>query len=406
MTGAPAAITGWGAVSPLGVGAATLYERWCDGDSGLDGGLGVCDEFDPTVALSKKEIRRSDRFVQMGVVAFEEAVQTAWPDGCPYESERVACIMGAALGSMKMLEDQHKILKEHGQTAVSPLTIPVMMANAAPATICIRNGFRGECSCICSACASSAQAIGAGLHLLRRGEADAVVVGGAESSLTELTLAAFGVAQALSQSGISRPFDRRRDGFVMAEGAGALILERPEDAQKRGADVLGEVVGYASTTDASHITAPEKNGTCAAAAMRLALEDAGIEPWDVDYVNAHGTSTPLNDRSEMLALKTAFGEAVEGLPVSSTKSVIGHSLGASGAVEAVATLECLRRRTAGPTMGLDEPDDEMDLNFVPNEPQAIVKRRENGSGNGTERLIAASNSFAFGGHNATLVLAA
>jgi 3-oxoacyl-[acyl-carrier-protein] synthase II len=406
VSNAPAAITGWGAVSPLGVGATTLFESWRDGVSGLDGGMGVCDEFDPAVALSKKEIRRTDRFVQMGVVAFEEAVQAAWPDGCPYDLDRVACIMGAALGSMRMIEDQHKVLKEHGPMAVSPLTIPVFMANALPATICIRNGFRGECSCICSACASSAQAIGAGLHLLRRGDADAVVVGGAESSLTELTRAAFGTARALSPTGISRPFDRRRDGFVLAEGAGVLIIERPEDASRRGAEVIGEVLGYASTNDANHITAPEENGASAALAMRLALDDAGIEPWDVDYVNAHGTSTPLNDRSEVLALKTAFGEAVEDLPVSSTKSVTGHSLGAAGAVEAVATLECLRRRTAAPTVGLEDPDDGLDLNFVPGGPQPIAKRRQNGSRAGAERVIAASNSFAFGGHNATLVFAA
>jgi 3-oxoacyl-[acyl-carrier-protein] synthase II len=401
-----AAITGYGAVSPLGVGAETLYERWCDGVSGLDGGLGKCDDFDATVAMSKKEVRRTDRFVQLAVVAYEEAVATAWPDGCPYDLDRVAVITGSAMGSMEILEKQHDILEKFGKQSVSPLTIPVMMANAAPAMICIRNGYTGECSSIMSACASGAQAIGHGLNLIRRGDADAVVVGGAESALTELTQAAFGMAGAMSESGISRPFDRRRDGFVLAEGAGILILEKPELAEQRGATVLGELKGYASTTDAHHITAPAEDGIASSRAVALALEDAGIEPEDVDYVNAHGTSTQLNDRSETLALKQALGKAVEGLPVSSTKSVIGHSLGAAGAVEAVATLESLRRRTAGPTVGLEDPDDGLDLNYLPDGPAPLSKRRQNGSANGSEPLTAISNSFAFGGHNATLVLSA
>jgi 3-oxoacyl-[acyl-carrier-protein] synthase II len=400
------AITGWGAVSPLGVGASTLFERWRDAVSGLDGGLGRCDEFDPTVALSEDEIRDSDRFVQMAVVAFDEAVATAWPDGCPYDPERVAVVMGSAMGNVRVLEEQDYLLGRNGNSRDdAPRTIP-MIAHAGPAAVAMRGGFRGGCSSIMSACASSAQAIGGGLNMLRRGDADAVIVGGAESSLTKMTQAAFGQAGAMSDTGESRPFDRRRDGFVLGESAGVLVLEQPEAARARGAEILGELRGYASTTDAHHITAPEEDGICSSRAMRLALEDAGIEPMDVDYINAHGTSTPLNDRSEVMAIKRALGDAAYDLPVSSTKSVIGHSLGAAGAIEAVATLEALRNRTAGPTANLEEPDEGLDLNFVPGEPQPIAKRRANGSANGSEPLIALSNSFAFGGHNAVLVFAA
>ena len=233
-----------------------------------------------------------------------------------------------------------------------------------------------------------------------------MIVGGAESSLTELTQAALGVSVPLSPSGVARPFDRGRDGFVLAEGAGIIVLEDPERARERGADVVGELLGYSTATDAHEVTAPEADGVCSARAIELALEDAGIEPEDVDYVNAHGTSTPLNDRAETLALKSALGAAVEGLPVSSIKAAVGHSLGAAGAVDAVATLMALRNRTAPPTVGLEDPDDGLDLDYVPDGAQPLAKRRSNGSANGSEPLVALSNSFAFGGHNACLVFRA
>jgi 3-oxoacyl-[acyl-carrier-protein] synthase II len=278
------------------------------------------------------------------------------------------------------------------------LTVPVSMPNALPAILAMRKGFRGETGSIATACASSAQAIGVGLRMIRAGSADAVIVGGAESSINEYGLALFRNAGALSRTGICRPFDRRRDGFVMGEGAGVMVLEHPERARQRSAEILGYVSGYASTTDGYHLTASEPSGEVCAAAIKGAIADAELEPGDVDYVNAHGTSTPDNDRSETNALKLALGEHAYEVPVSSTKSVVGHSIGAAGGVEAIATLLSLRNRVAPPTIGLEEPEEGLDLDYVPGESKPLQAR------NGEGRLVAVSNSFAFGGHNAVLVI--
>ena len=393
------AITGLGAVSPLGVGARPLYERWRDGESGIEDGLGRCREFDPAEFLSTKEARRSDRFAQLAIAASEEALAEAgWSgDGQPpYDPERVGCVVGTGVGGLGTIEAQHDVLRDRGPGRVSPLSVPLLMANAATAALAMRHGLRGPAQTTVSACAAGSDALGAALRMIRAGDADAVVAGGAEAALTPLARSAFAAMGAVSVSGVSRPFDARRDGFVMGEGAGILVLEELEAAEARGATVLAELAGYGASADAHHITAPEPDGRGAARAIELALEDAAMAPSDIDYVNAHGTSTPLNDRAETEALKTALGPAAYEIPISSTKSAIGHLLGGAGAVEAVATVLALTARTAPPTLGYEEPDDGLDLDYVPDGPRSI--------GNGRPP-VALSSSFGFGGHNAVLCLA-
>jgi 3-oxoacyl-[acyl-carrier-protein] synthase II len=396
----PLAITGTGAVTPLGVGAEALFERWRAGCCGLRDGVGSCDEFDVTEVMSTKEERRTDRFTQLLVAAADEAVgQAGWAGGLPYRADRVACIVGTGIGGILTMEDQLRLLGEQGKRRVSPLAVPNMMPNAAAAAVAIRYGAEGECFCTAAACAASAHAIGVGVGLLRSGRSDAVLVGGTEAALSSLTEAAFANMGATSPSGRSRPFDRRRDGFVLSEGAGVMILERLGAARERRAEVIGELLGYGASCDAFHLTAPQADGVGAAAAMTRALEDAGVEPDGLDYINAHGTSTPLNDRSETLAIKRVLGETAYRVPVSSTKSAIGHLLGACGTVEAVATVLSLRHDCAPPTLGYAEPEEGLDLDYVPD------GAREIGNG-GSRPLVGLSNTFGFGGHNAAVVLRA
>ncbi len=389
-------VTGVGAVTPLGVGARPLYERWRAGASGIEDGRGACTEFEPTEHLSIKEARRADRFTQFSLVASDEALRDAgWEGDMPYDPKRVACIIGTGIGGIGTLEVQHATLLEKGPEKVSPLAIPLLMGNAGAAGVSMRHGLRGPSYSVVSACAAGAQAIGAGVRAIQYGEADAVVTGGSEAALTPLATAAFGALDAMSEEGISRPFDVRRDGFVMGEGAGVLVLEEGDAARERGATILGTVSGYGSSSDAYHLTAPDKDGTGAAEAMRLAIADAGRTAGDVVYVNAHGTSTPLNDRAETLAIKAVLGD---GVPVSSLKSSIGHLLGAAGAVEAVATLLAMRDRIAPPTLNYGEPEEGLDLDYVPNEARTLdVDGRP---------AVALSNAFGFGGHNAVLCLEA
>jgi 3-oxoacyl-[acyl-carrier-protein] synthase II len=390
-------VTGVGAVSPLGVGARPLYERWRAGASGIEDGVGAATEFDPKEHLSIKEARRADRFTQFSMVASDEALRDAgWDEEIPYDVTRVACIIGTGIGGIGTLEVQHATLLEKGPEKVSPLAIPLLMGNAGAAGVSMRHGLRGESYSVVSACAAGAQAIGAAVRSIQAGESDAVVTGGSEAALTPLATAAFGALDAMSNEGISRPFDARRDGFVMGEGAGVLVLEEAGAAEARGAEILGEVIGYGATSDAFHLTAPMEDGAGASRAIENALRDAGITADDVDYVNAHGTSTPLNDRSETRALKTALGDRAYKVPVSSTKSVIGHLLGAAGAVEAVATILALRERVAPPTVGWEEQEEGMDLDYVPDGPRRLDV-------NG-KAPVAISNSFGFGGHNAVLAL--
>jgi 3-oxoacyl-[acyl-carrier-protein] synthase II len=387
-------------VTPLGVGARTLHERWTAGVCGVRDGEAPCADFEATDFLSRKEARRADRCTQLAIAASEEALRDAgWEGELPYDPRRIGCIIGTGIGGIGTLEHNHTLLERDGAKAVSPLAVPLMMSNAPAAAVSMRHDLRGHVYGIVSACAAGAHAIGSAVRAIQAGDAIAVVTGGAEAALTPLSKPAFAALDATSTSGVSRPFDLRRDGFVMGEGAGVLVLEDGDAARARGARILGTVRGYGATSDAFHLTAPHERGEGAHMAIECALRDAGLEAGDIDYVNAHGTSTPLNDRAETLAIKAAFGDHAAQLPVSSTKSAIGHLLGAAGAVEAVATLLALRDRIAPPTLGWEERDPELDLDYVPGSarPFDVPDGR---------RATAISNSFGFGGHNVVLCLEA
>jgi len=393
-------VTGFGAVTPLGVGADVLHERAVAGGSGLSDGMGRCDGFVAGDHLPRSQVRRTDRFTQLALVAAGEALARAgWQEGAPpYPPERIACVVGCGLGGTASFEAQGRVLAERSAEYVSPLMVPQMMANAAASHLSMRHGFRGEALCVAAACSSGAQAIGAGLRMLAAGEADAVLVGGAEASTSELVGAAFRNAGALSPTGSSMPFDRDRDGFVIGEGAGILVLETAAGAARRGAEVLGRVLGYGATSDAHHVTAPDPTGAPAAAAVTRALAHAGVAPRDVDYVNAHGTGTVLNDRLECEALRLALGDALATVPLSSSKAALGHLFGAAGAVEAIVTLQALRHAVAPPTVGLRTPDERLGaLDLIRTARPLTASGRP---------LTGLSTSFGFGGHNAAIVLAA
>jgi 3-oxoacyl-[acyl-carrier-protein] synthase II len=391
-------VTGVGAVTPLGVGAALLHERWAAGICGIKDGEGRCDEFEVTDHFSVKEARRADRFAQLVLVASKEALADAgWADGLPHDPRRIGAIIGTGIGGIGTIEaNDHKLL-EGGPKRVSPLAVPLMMGNAGAAAVSMRHGLKGPSYGVVSACAAGTHAIGSAMRAIQCGDATAVVAGGTEAALTPLSRAAFVAVEALSPTGISRPFDLRRDGFVMGEGAAALVLEDGAAALARGARILAVLRGYGATSDAFHITAPPADGEGAAAAITRALEDAEVSAEEIVYVNAHGTSTPINDRAETAALKTALGEHAAKVPISSTKSAIGHLLGAAGAVEAVATILALRARMLPPTLGLEQPDPELDLDYVPLVARALELGKD-------QRAIAISNSFGFGGHNAVVCL--
>ena len=385
-------ITGRGAVTSIGEGADAFLDALYERRSGIADGLGPCADFDPEAAMTPKEARRSDRFTQLAVAAAEQAVAEAGlPDGV--EPERFGVLMGSAIGGLETLERECSNWLEKGDRGVSPLFVTMMMPNAAAGTIAMRLNARGPGFSLASACATGAHAIGEAARMVARGEADVVVAGGTEATLNGLTIAAFKSLGALSKAGISRPFDARRDGFVMGEGAGALILESEEHAKARGVPIRGRVVGYGASNDAFHITEPDREGRGATAAMLNALRDAEAQPGDVGYVNAHGTSTPYNDKVETLALHTVFNGGAP--PVSSTKSAIGHLLGAAGAVEAVAALGAIERGLLPPTINYEEPDPECDLDYVPDGPREAPDLK-----------LALSNSFGFGGQNACLAIGA
>jgi 3-oxoacyl-[acyl-carrier-protein] synthase II len=391
-------ITGMGAITPLGVGARALHERWAQGECGIVDGAGACTEFEPKEFFSIKEMRRLDRFSQFALVAAEEALaQAGWAE-LPYDPLRIGCIVSTGIGGIETVETQHDVMRDRGAKMVSPLGIPQYMPNAAAAAVSMKYGLQGQMYGVVSACSGGAHALGSAMRMIQYGDADAAVAGGSEAALTAFGFACFQSMQALSPTGMSRPFDLRRDGFVMGEGAGVLVLEEEEAARARGARILAEVAGYGATSDAYHLTAPEPSGGPASKAIEFALSDAGVTSHDVSYVNAHGTSTQLNDAAETEALKRALGEQrAHQIPISSTKSAIGHLLGAAGAVEAVATVETLRTRVIAPTIGYEVPDPDLDLDYVPGEARPLLPA--NGG-----PPVAISNSFAFGGHNVALVL--
>jgi 3-oxoacyl-[acyl-carrier-protein] synthase II len=384
------AITGRGVVSSIAEGPDAFFDALLDRQSGVVDGGAPCSDFDPTSAMTPKEARRSDRYTQLAVCAAAQAIEEAGlPDGV--DPERLAVLVGTGVGGLKTLEDECRAFIDGGVRAVSPLFVPMMMPNAAAGMIAISLGAHGPGFSVSSACATGSHAIGEAKRMIERGEADVVVAGGTEAAMTPLCMAAFERMGALSRQGVSRPFDARRDGFVMGEGAGVLVLERGDLARERGAKIFGYVVGYGASNDAFHMTQPDESGRGAAKAMRAALADAGVEPGEVGYINAHGTSTPFNDRIETLAIHAVFNGGSP--PVSSTKSAIGHLLGAAGAVEAVAVLGALDRGILPPTLNFGEPDPDCDLDYVPDGPREAP---------GLE--LALSNSFGFGGQNACLAI--
>jgi 3-oxoacyl-[acyl-carrier-protein] synthase II len=382
------AITGRGVVSSIGEGADAFVDALLERRSGVVDGLAPCADFDPEAAMGPKLARRSDRCTQL---AFAAAVQAAEEAGLPgdVDLERLAILVGTGVGGLKTLEDECRKFVDGGERAVSPHFVPMMMPNAAAGAIAMKLGAHGPGFSVSSACATGSHAIGEAKRMLERGEADVVVAGGTEAAITPLCVAAFKSMGALSREGVSRPFDARRDGFVMGEGAGVIIMERAEHARARGAEILGYVAGYGASNDAFHMTQPDNSGRGAEKAMRDALADAEADPQEVGYINAHGTSTPFNDRIETLAIHSVFNGGSP--PVSSTKSAIGHLLGAAGAVEAVATLEALRRGLLPPTLNFEQPDPDCDLDYVPDGPREAPGI-----------TVALSNSFGFGGQNACL----
>ncbi|HEU4393530.1 MAG TPA: beta-ketoacyl-ACP synthase II [Solirubrobacterales bacterium] len=393
-------VTGTGAVTSLGNDSDALVERWIAGETGIEDGSSRCQDFDPKSVLGRKGVRRSDRFTHFAIGAADEALAEAgWEqEEIPYEAERVACIVGTGVGGMSTLEAQvaNVAASERGYAVLSPMTVPMMMSNSAAGYLALRYGLRGPSFSVGSACATGGHTIGTAVRMIQSGEADAVVTGASEAAVTPLGLGCFRAMEALSPSGRSLPFDARRDGFVMGEGGGALVLEAASQAEARGARPVAEILGYGTTTDAYHMTAPDPEARGAVRAIELALEGAGVRPEEVEYVNAHGTATELNDRSETIAIKRVFGEHAARLPVSSTKSAIGHLLGASGLVEAVAAIGALRREVLPPTVGYEEQEEGMDLDYVP-EARALPR-------NG-QATIALSNAFGFGGHNVVVCLA-
>lgn len=404
-------VTGIGVVSPVGQDAASTWEALASGTNGV-APITLFDaeaqetrfaaevkEWDASRYLEKKEARRMDRFVQFAVVSAGEALRAADLTIDEKIAEDVGVIIGSGIGGLTTLSEQFRVLSERGPKRVSPFTVPMMITDMASGQVSISYGAKGPNYCVTSACASSADAIGTAFEVIRRGEAVAMLAGGAEAAITPIGMAAFASAQALSSRNndpehASRPFDRDRDGFVMGEGAAVLVLERYDHAKARGAPILAEVLGYGATSDAFHITQPSEGGEGGVRAMRRALRQAGIGPGDIDYINAHGTSTPINDRFETAAIKSVFGELAYRIPVSSTKSMVGHLLGAAGAVEAVASIRSIQTGIIHPTINLQNPDPDCDLDYVPGAARQHPVR------------TCLSNSLGFGGHNASLVFRA
>ncbi|MHA6251687.1 beta-ketoacyl-ACP synthase II [Oceanobacillus sp. CAU 1775] len=400
-------ITGLGAVTPVGNDVSSMWESLITGKSGIDVTTRVntddypakvaaeVKDFDPLKYIDKKELRRMDPFTQYAVAASKMAVEDSGLVIDDSNRERVGVWIGSGIGGMQTWEEQHRKLLEKGPRRVSPFFVPMMIPDMAAGQVSIQLGAKGINSCTVTACASGANSIGDAFKAVQRGDVDYIIAGGTEAPITDMAFAGFSSAKALSTNPdpatACRPFDKNRDGFVMGEGSGILIMETLEAALERGAHIYGEIVGYGSTGDAYHITAPAENGEGAARAMQQALNDAGLSPEDIDYINAHGTSTELNDKYETTAIKTVFGEHVSKLAISSTKSMTGHLLGAAGGVEAVIALKTIKEGIIPPTINYETPDEALDLDYVPNEAR---KKEVN---------AVVSNSLGFGGHNVALV---
>jgi len=401
-------ITGFGLVIPTGIGVETAWKNVCEGRSGI-GRLtrfdpnghetkiaGEVKGFNPENYIEKKEIKKMDLFIQYALGATKEALEDSQLKITPENAEQVGVIVGTGLGGLPTIEKYHQILLEKGPGRISPFFIPMLIANLASGQIAIQSGAKGPNSCVVTACATGAHCIGDAFRAIVYGDAKAFIAGGTEANITPLTVGGFNAMKALSTRNdepekASRPFEKNRDGFVIAEGAGILILEDLEFALNRGARIHAEIVGYGYTGDAYHITAPSPDGEGAARCMRMAIRDAELKPEEIDHINAHGTSTPLNDATETQAIKAVFGEHAKKIPVSATKSMTGHLLGAAGSTEAIFTILSLRDEILPPTINYEEPDPECDLDYVPN-----VARRK-------PIQIAMSNAFGFGGTNATLI---
>ena len=401
-------VTGLGMVSPLGIGVNENWEAICQGKSGIgpvtrfditDFPSKIAGEvkgFNPEDFIDKKETKKMDIFIHYALASGMMALKDSGLIIDESNADRVGVLVGAGLGGLSTIERYHSVLLEHGPKKISPFFIPMLIVNLAPGQISIYFGARGPNSSVVTACATGNHSIGEACRIIQRGDADVMIAGGAESTITPLAIGGFCSMRALSTRNeepqrASRPFDKDRDGFVIAEGAGLLILEELEHAARRGAHIYAEIIGFGCNADAYHISAPSPNGMGAAKCMEIALKDARINYDEVDYVNAHGTSTPLNDLSETMAMKTVFRDRAKKIAVSSTKSMTGHLLGAAGGVEAIYSVLAISRGVIPPTINYETPDPECDLDYVPNTPREATVR------------VVMSNSFGFGGTNATLI---
>lgn len=402
-------ITGLGAITPIGIGADEFWKSLLAGKSGI-GRItrfdpsdyatqiaGEVKDFDPTKYIDKKEAKRMDRCTQYAIAAAKMALDDSGLDLEKEDLQRIGTMIGTGIGGMDTLHDQYKTLFEKGPGRISPFFVPMMIANMPSGQTSITFGLQGPCSCVVTACATGTNSIGDAFKIIQRGDADVMVAGGTEAAVSPAAVAGFCAMKAMSTRNdepekASRPFDSDRDGFVMGEGSGVVILESLDHALARGAKIYAEMAGYGSNADAFHITAPAPEGAQAAKCMAMAIADAGIQVEAVDYINAHGTSTPLNDKNESLAIKALFGDHAKQLAISSIKSMTGHLLGAAGGIEAVATVLTIANDKIPPTINYENPDPELDLDYVPNHAKEKVVR------------VALSNSFGFGGHNASILV--
>ena len=402
-------VTGMGVLAPNGNNVSEYWNALTAGQSGIDHITsfdttdfpvkiaGELSNFDPEQYFERKEVRKLDPFTVYALVASNEAIKMSGLDAGGFDSQRAGVMLGCGIGGITTLLAEHVVLRNRGARRVSPFFVTKLIANIAGGQIAIKWDLQGSNQTVNSACASATDAIGLALRVIQSGTADIMVAGGTEASIRDLPLAGFSKIRALCNTAdppqsASRPFDKDRSGFIMGEGAGILVLETEEHAKSRGAIILGELAGYGSTNDAFHVTQPAEGGAGAVKAMQLAMEDAGAEPEEVDYINAHGTSTPYNDKNETIAIKTVFGDHARKLKISSTKSMTGHLLGASGGIEAIAALKAIEKQIVPPTINYMTPDPDCDLDYVPNTAEE------------TQVNSVLSNTFGFGGHNAVVFM--